>query len=153
MKITYKLSHILVGCMLLVSLFLQSCTNFSNAPVPKVEERTGNIPRSTKLIVTNQLVGKELIAAGGHVVTFYEEAGELKASVEENLPTGFNKTCTDLPVYMGEDIDPAQMVKLEKKQQERPVEVKLPTSGQVGHVYIGKRGLLGGRMDGQGKEK
>ncbi|WP_148204932.1 hypothetical protein [Candidatus Amoebophilus asiaticus] len=86
MKRTYKRSQRLMAFILLASLFLQSCGNSLNPVIPNPirEVPSEHIPLLTDHI--QPLVGQELTAQGGHAVTFYEEAGELKANVAMNVP-------------------------------------------------------------------
>ncbi|MHB9147950.1 MAG: ankyrin repeat domain-containing protein [Candidatus Amoebophilus sp.] len=89
-----------------------------------------------------ELTGKKFIAQGNHTVIFYEQADKLWASVEENLPAGFSRTHEGLHVYLAADV--AKVASLSEVEQKRWIEVQLPKPDQPGHVYIGKRGILGG---------
>ncbi len=141
----YSLGQRWMAYILLFSFFLQSCGNFSNPIIPTKENKFQINQRENNPKIDRQREeANELMAQGGHTVTIYEKEGQLQAMVEENLPEGFNKTYRRLPVYMEAGTNPAEIALLDKKLQERLVEVKLPTSGQLGHVYIGKRGLMGG---------
>jgi len=158
MKQHDNLSHKLIARILLAGLFLQSCHDFSNPVVPQVEKLADSNQELThNQTLTNRMsidpvvpltVLVVLTAHGGHVVSFYEEQGKLRADVEEELAGNFQKKYSDLPVYVGDDFgdgfDVAQMEKLDPKHQRQLVTVQLPQGGQQGYVYIGKRGLLGG---------
>ncbi|MFO0359753.1 MAG: tetratricopeptide repeat protein, partial [Flavobacteriales bacterium] len=158
MKQHDTLSHKLIARILLAGLFLQSCYDFSNPVVPQVEkladsnqELTHNQTLTNRVSIDSVVpltLPVALTAHGGHVVSFYEEQGKLRADVAENLAGNFQKKYPDLPVYVGDDFcddfDLAQMEKLDPKHQRQLVAVQLPQGGQQGYVYIGKRGLLGG---------
>lgn len=151
----YSLGQRCMAYILLFTFFLQSCGNFSN-PIFLEEDHAHStqiesIREIDKYGFIEEEDHKKLIAQGGHIVTIHQKDGYLQAIVEENLPEGFSKTYRNLPVYMERGANPAVIAQLDKKSQERLVEVKLPKSGQLGHVYIGKRGLMGGtgRSDGR----
>jgi hypothetical protein len=132
--------------ILLVSLFLQSCTNFSDSLIP-IENQTTHLENSPK--ITRQLEEDhelELVAQGGHIVTVSKQDGQLQADVEVNAPVGFSKTYKGLPVYVEVETDPREIAQLAKRVQARLVEVKLPTSNHTGRVHLGKRGLMGGMI-------
>jgi alkylated DNA nucleotide flippase Atl1 len=143
---------------LLVSLFLQSCGGgFDNNPfVPIREDQRAPIQTSTQAILlpTNihPLIGQELTAQGGHAVTFYENAGQLKADVSMNAPQGFSKSYEGLNVYIEQKAALINVSRLNTKAQERRIELQIARDSQPAKVVIYKgAGLVGG--GDKGKEK
>jgi ankyrin repeat protein len=131
----------------------------SKSIYPVIESQLGNAPKKvikkekskqTKFIT---LTDKQFIAQGGHTVRFYEEAGNLRASVDESLSAGFSRKHAGLAVYLAADVDVAEVASLGEGAQKRLIEVHLPKSNQPGHVYVGKRGLLGGMKQDDGDNK
>ncbi|ACE05813.1 hypothetical protein Aasi_0393 [Candidatus Amoebophilus asiaticus 5a2] len=156
MKPTYfSKGERLLSCILLISLSLQmqSCGGIHNTIMPIQKKQPeiiqNNIHPSITTINIAPLAGQALTAQGDHTVRFYVEADKLRASVEENLPVGFSRTHKDLPVYLAADVDIAKVASLSEVEQKRLIEVHLPKSNQPGHVYLGKRGLLGGMREGK----
>mgnify|MGYP005843068357 CR=1 FL=1 len=109
------------------------------------------IQESTNQVDINQLVGREFIAEGGHLVTFHEQGGQLKSDIRvDEVQKGPNYK--NLPVYVDKDIDLSKLVQLDKKRQKKFIEVNLPKNGKIAHTYVGKRGLLGGMSPGPGSQ-
>ncbi|OJW68344.1 MAG: hypothetical protein BGO68_04620 [Candidatus Amoebophilus sp. 36-38] len=67
--------------LLLLILFLQNCNNFSNPVIPREKEAKDAIQASTKQCGIKPLADPEFTAAGGHVVTFVEQEGQVQANV------------------------------------------------------------------------
>lgn len=138
--------------LLLINLFLQSCNHLANplGPLQEMEvqqERRDNNQELAKAASLIEIAEEQkFVAQGGHMVSFYEEAGQLKATVEESLPQGFNKNHTDLPVYLAPDISKPHLANLSQAAQKRVIQVTLPKRNQPGHVYVGTRGLKGGMV-------
>jgi hypothetical protein len=69
----YTLKQKLITCILLLSLFLQSCCNFSNPVVPRATQKVHKRGLSNQTTIKNssvvlkQLIGKEFTASGGHL--------------------------------------------------------------------------------------
>jgi hypothetical protein len=84
MKSYYISIHKLKLFILLV--FLEGCGGFSNTPIfqTKTAELANIHDGPTNSITIKHLVGKELVAHGGHLITFYQEEGQLKAEVRIN---------------------------------------------------------------------
>lgn len=140
-----NLNHKLPAFILLVSLFLQSCYNFTTSPSStSLKLKEGNRQELTLSIPINQLVDQEFMAEDGHLVTFYQEEGILRANVEINASVGFSKTYNTLPVYIAPDIDLRQLVHLNKVIQKRIIHVHIPKNGQPLSILLAKNGLLGG---------
>ena len=141
MKQTYKRSQRLIAFILLISLCLQSCSNLNNSPISIK-------PTDHAQIVIEKLAGKQLTSKGGHIVTFYEQAGQLQAEVDENLPVGFSKT-HDFAVVIDPAMNITQVTSLNGEGQKHLIHVNLPKRKQPGYVHIGNIGLKGG-MNGDG---
>ncbi|MHB9148282.1 MAG: ankyrin repeat domain-containing protein, partial [Candidatus Amoebophilus sp.] len=138
MKKTYSLFQQYTAYVLLISLFLQSCSSFSNSPLPLQEEKI-------EQRAINHLTDKTLTSKEGYVVTFYEEKGQLQAEVKEEYGS-FSRTHT-LPVYVEKGISLKEACKKEK------IQVILPKNVQPGYVQIAHTGLMGGGKEGQEKEE
>jgi TPR repeat protein len=156
MKKYYSLFQEYMAYGLLISLCLQSCGGgLGNNPlIPTSEEQVAPIQTYTQatLLPTNiqPLVDKQLIAQGGHTVTFYEEANQLKADVEMNLPQGFSKTYEGLSVTLEQGAELAQLPCLDVKAQERRIRLQLTKGEQPAKVMIYKgAGLAGGMLEGE----
>jgi len=137
-------------------LFLQSCGGgFDNNPlITTREKQTASIQTGTPAIIfptNNQpLVGQQLTAQGGNAVTFYQEAGQLKADVEMNAPQGFSKIYEGLSVTVEQGADLAQLSSLEAKSQERRITLQLAEGNQPARIVIYKlAGLAGGMQGGE----
>lgn len=150
MKQNRKFTYRLIACILLKSLFLQSCSNFSNPLIPR-EEAQGQQAKIRKDdshmlmeqdLIDNQ-VQKKLIAKGGHAVTLYQGEKGIRATVDENLPEGFSRQL-DLTVYLEDRMIPTEILQLDKQLQRQVVEVNFPKVGNPGDVRIYKQGLMGG---------
>jgi len=130
----YNLNHRLIACVLLISLFLQSCGNFSNQVIPTIEEeKTNDTPGSTKKTeIIKQLVEQKLTAAGWEVKDLYEEQGELKVKAIERHGN-FTSKPHELSVTIAKDIDLEQASLLSSKGQKRLVHFNSPQNGQPGH--------------------
>lgn len=160
MSRNYKLSQQLVARILLISFFLQSCNNLTNQLIPIQGEETDH-----KQVAIKELVDKKLTSKEGHVVTFYEQAGQLQVEVKEEHGS-LSRTHT-LPVYIAADVNSAQVATLSETEQKRLVHVVLPKGDKPGsgYVYVGGIGLMGGgdkggkksqnqqKRKGKGKEK
>jgi tetratricopeptide (TPR) repeat protein len=159
MSPNYTLKQKLIACILLLSLFLQSCSNFSNSLIPtdtreiEKEELSNQTAIGINPIATKQLIGKEFRASGGHLVTFDEHEGKLQAEVKINALAGFSKTYSKLPVIIAKDIDVRQLLQLSKEEQKRFVHFNRGKNGQVSKVLVYRSGLLGGGDTGNNTEK
>jgi WD40 repeat protein len=154
MQRNYSLSQRWMAYLLLVNLFLQSCTSFSNSLIPIEENQAQTTQIESSPTITRQLEGAhELVAQGGHIVTVSEQGGQLQADVKVNAPVGFSKSYKGLPVYVGVETDPREIAQLDKRMQARLVEVKLPTSRHTGYVHLGERCLMGGMIREEDDDK
>ncbi len=151
----YNLNHRLIACVLLISLFLQSCGNFSNQVIPTIEEeKTNDTPGSTKKTeIIKQLVEQKLTAAGWEVKDLYEEQGELKVKAIERHGN-FTSKPHELSVTIAKDIDLEQASLLSSEGQKRLVHFNSPQNNQPGRMLVAKGGILGGmRKRKREKEK
>ena len=139
MKRNYNLSQQLVACILLVSLCLQSCSSFTNPPLPKP---TFSIQELGNQNPFKQLADKQLVSKEGYQVSFYEKAGRLQAIIKEGHGS-LSKT-HHLPVHIDSDINLAQISTLSESEKNRLIQVNLPKNNQLGSVVLYKPGLMGG---------
>jgi ankyrin repeat protein len=99
MKINYTAAQQLIARILLISLLLQSCGGgFDNNPLISTQGEQIAPIRTNAQASIQPLVDQILTAQGKHMVTCYEEAGQLKADVKMNVPKGFSKTYAGLSV-------------------------------------------------------
>ncbi len=144
-----NLNHRLIACVLLISLFLQSCGGFSNQVTRQEKEQADVVLGSTKQIeIIKQLIAQKFISAGWELKDLYEEQGELKAKAIEKHGN-FTSKSYELSVTIAKDIDLERTYRISPKGKERFVYFNLPQNGQAGYVHLGKQGLLGG-MNGDG---
>ncbi|MHB9147669.1 MAG: hypothetical protein ACYC2U_04525 [Candidatus Amoebophilus sp.] len=162
MRKSYNINQQFAARILLVSLFLQSCGGISNSFTPINEEPATSIQTYTQEEIISQIniesiIGQELTAQGGHAVTFYEEAGQLKADIVMNAPQGFSKTYEGLSVTVEQGAELAKLPCLEAKAQERRIHFQLAQGSKPAKVVIYKgAGLMGGSSSKdkrKGKEK
>jgi len=147
MKKNYKLNHILIAYLLLISLFLQSCGNSFNHHTYQEKKQAHNTPRLNEEIDKNSLEGREFKTSEGDLVTFYEQDGKLQADVrvDEKQSTA---NYEGLPVLIEESTDLAIFVKLVPKMQQRCIHIQKSQNGKLERVVVFKGGLLGGMMEG-----
>jgi TPR repeat protein len=155
MKRSYTLFQQYIAYVLLISFLLQSCGGgFDNNPlIPTGKDQITSIQTNTQAIITQTnieaLIGQELIAEGGHSVTIYEQAGELRANVVVDASQGFSKTYEGLSVAVEQGAELTKLPYLGTKAQERRIRLQLAQANQPAKVVIYKGpGLMGG-----GKEK
>ncbi|ACE06406.1 hypothetical protein Aasi_1060 [Candidatus Amoebophilus asiaticus 5a2] len=159
MKRTYTLFQQYTAYALLISFLLQSCNGLGNLSVPSQEEQTAHIKTNPQQLILRTdiqpLANQILTAQGGHAVTLYEEDSTLKADVAINVPQGFSKTYEELQVYIEQGAQLSSLPQLEKKIQERRIQLQLAQKGQPVKVIIYKgAGLAGGgntKDDGEGQ--
>jgi hypothetical protein len=154
MKRTYSLFQEYIAYGLLVSFFLQSCGGFNNPIIP-IQNEPATLGQSDPQVIIPQtntlfLIEEKLIAKGGHSVTFYKQAGQLKANVEMNAPQGFSKTYAGLSVAVEQGAELANLSRLDTKAQERRIHLQLAQGQQPAKVVIYKgAGLAGGMQEGE----
>ncbi len=138
----YQLNQQLMALILFISLFLQNCTgSFNNTSIGTLEEHN-------KQSGTQAIIDKEFVSKGGHLVTFYEEAGELKADVKMNAPQGFSKTYEGLDVCVEQGTELAILPKLSEQAQQHRIHIQLAQRESPARVIIYKdAGLMGGGYD------
>lgn len=153
MKGKYNLGQQLVACTLLLSLCLQSCSGFINPSIPLKKESTGYTKAITPQVFIQPLLNQKLIAQGGHLVTFYEATGELKADVEMNLPQGFSKSYEGLSVSVEQGTELSSLPQLDKQAQQHRIHLQLSQGEQPAKLVIYKgSGLMGGGDNKDGNE-
>jgi len=153
MKRTYSLFQQYIAYALLISFFLQSCGGFNNL-IPIQDEPTAPVQTAAQAISpqpnSNPLIGQELTAQGGHMVTCYQENGKLKADVAMNVLQGFSKSYEGLNVYIEQGAELANLFYLDKRVQKRRIHVELAKSKQPSRIVIYKgSGLMGGMLEGE----
>src|SRR3546814_691531 len=156
MKINYTVTQRLIARLLLICLCLQSCGGgFNNHPlIPTGEKQIASIQTDTQAILLpaniETLICQELTAQGGHMVTCYEESGQLKADVAMNAPQGFRKTYAGLSVTVEQGAERANLSRLDTKAQQRRIHLKLAKGNQPARVIIYRgAGLAGGMLEGE----
>ena len=154
MKRTYSLFQQYIACILFISVFLQSCGGSNNAIIPIQDEPTVRVQTDAQVFIpqtnTLPLIGQELVAQGGHTVTFHEEAGELKADVVVSAPQGFSKSYEGINVYVEQEAELASLSQLDAKAQQRRIQLHPATSNQPAKVVIYKKaGIVGGMLEGE----
>jgi hypothetical protein len=161
MKINYTVTQRLIARILLVSLFLQSCGGeFDNNPLISTEEKQiAFIQTNTQTIITSidiePLIGQELAAQGGHMVTCYEENGELKANIEMNVPEGFSKTYEGVKVLLEQGAELSDLPRLSEQAQQRRIYLQPAQAENPAKIVIYKGvGLMGGgSSEDEGEEE
>ena len=154
MKRTYPPTHQSLAYVLLISFFLQSCGGLGNSFIPIEKEPKISTGAPLQLVApqTNiqPLIGQDLVAQGGHIVTCYQEAGALKADVEMNAPQGFSKTYAGLSVTIEQGAELAKLPHLSKLAQAYRIQLQLAKGEQPAKVIIYKgAGLVGGMLEGE----
>ena len=139
----YTLSHPVMACLLLLSFWLQSCTNFSNAPISKIEESRNNIQKLPNLITIKYLGDQNFRASGDNLVTFYQEDGKLQADLRVDAKQK-EANYKNLPVRIAKGIDLDQLFGLSLKDQEKVIHFNAPKNGHSGCVFVCREGLAGG---------
>ncbi|MHB9146875.1 MAG: ankyrin repeat domain-containing protein [Candidatus Amoebophilus sp.] len=158
MKRFYTINQQFIACLLLVSLFLQSCGGgFDNNPLIPIEEnQIAHIQTDTQAIIppTNiqPLFDQALIAQGGHTIMLYEEAGKLKADVEVNAPQGFSQDYKGLAVALEHGTQLSNLSQLSEQAQQRRIHLQPAHAGKPAKIVIYKgAGLAGGMLEGEGE--
>lgn len=154
MKQAYKVKYRLTAYILIISLSLQSCSNFSNTPAPKeliAKSQKENIQESNKPMDINQLVGQEFNTEEGYLVKFREEDGKLNADLrvdEKQKEPNYRR----VPVTIAKDTNLNQLAHSNKETQKRIIHFNPPKNGQLGSLFIMKGGLLGGMTKEEDEE-
>jgi TPR repeat protein/V8-like Glu-specific endopeptidase len=153
MKYMYSSTQQFIARFLVISLILQSCSSAINPLIPLQEEPVAHTQALTNQIDLQPLFDQALTAQGGHLVTFYEQAGQLKADVVINAPAGFSKSYNELDVVIERGTEVAILPHLHKNRQQGRIQVQSTQGGKPARVVICKAaGLMGGGKD-KGKEK
>ncbi len=80
MKYRYNLIQRLVAFSIILSLFLQSCNNYSNHAVPQIKTPNDTVQESY-----NPLKDQELVAEKVYLVSFHEQDGRLQADIRVDV--------------------------------------------------------------------
>jgi TPR repeat protein len=145
MKYTCSLTHQFTARFLIISLSLQSCGNLNSVPIA-VQQATEDCVELTSQADNKyiDIVNKEFIAEGNHLVIFREEAGQVVADIEVSVPSGFTKRYEGLAVSIEKDTKLAQLPEMSKEAQRQFVHFNPPKNEQPGYIYVGNTGLKGG---------
>ena len=145
MKHTYSLTQQFIARFIIISLFLQSCTSLSSPIIPVKNQAIEEHEKVTNQANIEPILGKQLTAAGGNLVTFRKETGHLVADVKVNAPQEFSKSYQGLNVYIEQGTELATLSQLDTKAQERRIHLQLAKGNQPAKVIIYKgAGLMGG---------
>jgi TPR repeat protein len=152
MKKRYLLPLLQGACFMLLSLLLQNCGGLGNLPIER--DKTDLLQTNTQAILLpaniQPLTGQVLTAEGGHAVTLYEEAGELRANVEMNAPEGFSKSYEGVEVLLEQGAEVSDLPRLGEQAQQRRIHLQLAQGKQPAKVIIYKgAGLVGGMLVGE----
>jgi hypothetical protein len=145
----------LIAHLLFICLCLQSCGGgFDNNPlIPTQEEQIALIQTNAQACI-QPLVDQTLIAQGGHSVTFYKQAGQLKANVVMNVPQGFSKTYAGLSVAIEQGAELSTLPQSSEKVQQHQVHLQPAQKGSPAKIVIYKgAGLMGGGKDKKHKNQ
>jgi hypothetical protein len=154
MKAAYSLTQQFTAYILLSSLFLQSCRGLGDTLIPiNMELKTSTealLHQITPQLAIQPLIGQELVAQGGHIVTFYQDNGKLKADVAMNAPKGFSKTYRSVNVNIEKGTKLASLPHLSKQAQQYRIHLQLAKGEQPAKVIVYKgAGLMGGMLEGE----
>lgn len=153
MILTCKFINRIIGYIIVLVLFLQSCGTSFNDLIAR--ETTDEATEISKQIDLTSLVNKELIASGGNLVTFYEQYGRLQADVRVD-ESQKEPNYKYLPVVIEKGTDLAYLQYLDLTTQQGRIQFEAPKSDQPGYVKVLGGALRGGMMEGdnyQQKEK
>ncbi|MHB9147042.1 MAG: hypothetical protein ACYC2U_01070 [Candidatus Amoebophilus sp.] len=160
MKRTYTLFQQYIASTLLISICLQSCGGGfdNNSLISTCEKQLAYIATHAQEITvqtsTHPLVDQVLTVQGGHAVTFYKEAGELRANVVMSAPQGFSKDYEGLAVYIEQGTELSDLPRLGQQAQQRRIHLQLAQGEKPAHIVIYKgAGLMGGGNTGKNKGK
>ena len=148
MKINYTVVQQFIARLILIGLCLQSCSGgLDNHPLIPIEEKqpvhiTTHAQATILLTNIQPLADQVLTAQGGHAVTFYEEAGELRASVE--IVDEKDKFYNGVPVVLEKETDVASLSHLPKKIQQRRIQVQFSSEGRPTKIAVHKPWIMGG---------
>jgi len=141
MKHTYSLQ--LIARILIVGLFLQGCGGFGNTPLSGIEEQN-------KQPDIQAILDKEFVAEGGHLVTFYNEKDEIKASLQVNPLDEEDKFYNGVDVIIEKGAELASLAKLDKKTQQKRIQIQFSKEQKEKpeSVVVHKSWLMGGGNEG-----
>ncbi|MHB9147259.1 MAG: GTPase [Candidatus Amoebophilus sp.] len=136
MKHTYSLQ--IIVRILVLCLFLQNCSGFSNAPL-----------NSAKEFNIQDLLDQEFTAEGGHLVTFYQEQEEIKATVQVTPLDEKDKIYNEVNVVVEKGVELSSLAKLDRKMQQKRIQIQFSEEqkSKPKSVVIHKPWLMGGMKE------
>jgi hypothetical protein len=142
MKMIFIQHQQYISTVLIISLIFQSCGGNHGLFLPIKQDQVIPVQTSTRDIISQTniqtLIGQELTAQGGHVVTFYEEDGKLKANVGINVPQGSSKNYAGLSVTIEQGTDISGLLSSAPQAQQRCIHFKLAQGENPAKVIIYK---------------
>jgi GTP-binding protein EngB required for normal cell division len=92
------------------------------------------------------ILDKEFVAEGGHLVTFYKDQDELKASLQINPLDEMDKLYNGLEVIIEKRVNLNDLIRLDKKIQQKRIKIQFSKEekGKPKSVVIHKPWLMGG---------
>ncbi|MHB9147258.1 MAG: GTPase domain-containing protein [Candidatus Amoebophilus sp.] len=140
MKHTCSLQFI--ACILIVGLFLQSCSGFANTPLSDIEGHN-------KQLDIQLILDKEFIAEGRHLVSFYQEQEKLKATVHLNYLDEKDKIYDEVNVVVEKGVELSSLAKLDTKMQQKRIQIRFAEEqkGKPKSVVVHKPWLMGGERE------
>ncbi|MHB9147326.1 MAG: GTPase [Candidatus Amoebophilus sp.] len=141
MKHTYSLK--VIAHILIVGLFLQGCSGLANASL-------NNMEGHNKQPDIQSIMDKEFVAEGGHLVTFYNEKDEIKASLQVNPLDEKDKFYNGVDVIIEKGAELASLAKLDTKTQQKRIQIQFSKEqkGKPESVVVHKSWLMGGGNEG-----
>ncbi|OJW66846.1 MAG: hypothetical protein BGO68_03675 [Candidatus Amoebophilus sp. 36-38] len=135
----YNLNHRLIACVLLISLFLQSCGGFQNHIVPQEKKQSNR----TIELSDNSLVNtdKEILTSGDYLASFYEDKGELKANLRVD-ETQAEPNYKGVHALFDKGTDLVNLTKLDPTTQKNRIQLSRK-NGTIDKVIILNGGAAG----------
>ncbi|OJW69800.1 MAG: hypothetical protein BGO68_05780, partial [Candidatus Amoebophilus sp. 36-38] len=143
-----QLNYRLIACIVLSSLFLQSCDHFINLAISTEKDKTSVTSSTVSPASYNLLPLSQSLTQDGLAASFYQQERQLEGMKEEKLPALFSKTPADLLVYPATDMDLAHNTACNEKAGKESMEVYLPTTKQ----RVMKRKATGGKKQERKKK-
>ena len=140
MKHTYSLQ--LIARALFICLVLQNCSGLANLPL-------GDMAEHNKELDAQAILDKEFTAEGGHLISFYQEQDQLKATVQVNPLDEKDKIYDEVDVVVEKGVELPSLVKLDRKTQQKRIQIKFSEEqkGKPKSVIVHKPWLMGGESE------
>ncbi|OJW68838.1 MAG: hypothetical protein BGO68_04915 [Candidatus Amoebophilus sp. 36-38] len=140
-----NLNHRLIVCVLLTSLFLQSCGGFSNQVIPQEKEQSSRTLKLSNNPLFN--TDKNFVTSGSYLASFYEDDGELKANLraDEKQP---EPNYQGIPVVVEEGTDLANFTQLDPITQQNRIQ-PIRKNRKIDRVVILNGEVAGGGHKGK----